>query len=113
MVAMKDIEFVRKCIDEDIHKFYIWRKWVNLRKEVLRMDKHECQECKRRGKYTRADTVHHVNHVKNYPELALSIWFIDSKGNKKRNLESVCRECHTHLHPELLLVKEPLTIERW
>lgn len=84
-----------------------------MRREVLRMDHGECQLCKQRKIYSKATTVHHVNYLKKFPELALSIWF-EWKGTKKRNLISLCRDCHEEVHgyrkPEK---EEPITEERW
>ena len=59
-----EIAFVKKCIRENIHRFYTWGKWKALREQVLKLDKYECQLCKKRGKYTKATTVHHVNYVR-------------------------------------------------
>ena len=66
-----EIAFVKKCIRENIHRFYTWGKWKALREQVLKLDKYECQLCKKRGKYTKATTVHHVNYVKKHPDKAL------------------------------------------
>lgn len=109
-----DIDFIKKAIDKDIHTFYIWNKWKKVRAEVLSMDKYECQLCKSRGKYTRATTVHHVNYVKKHPELALEIWYM-WRGEKKRNLISLCHDCHEEVHGfrREKYYKEPLTEERW
>lgn len=112
-MTQDDIEYVKMCIDRDIHKFYIWHKWKSLRMKVLRLDKNECQICKRRGKYTKANTVHHVNYVKTHPELALELWY-EWNGIKRRNLISLCHDCHEEVHdyrrPEN---QKPLTQERW
>lgn len=101
----------------DVHSFYCSSQWVRLSHEVLDMDKHECQICKQRGRYRRADLVHHVNHVKDAPERALDIWYTDADGNRQRNLISVCKDCHeTVCHPERMRKCSggaPLTIERW
>lgn len=101
----------------DVHLFYCSSQWVRLSHEVLDMDKHECQICKQRGRYRRADLVHHVNHVKNAPEKALDIWYTDADGNRQRNLISVCKDCHeTACHPERMRrckSAPPLTRERW
>lgn len=108
-----DIAYVQKCIREDIHRFYTWEKWKALRQQVLKLDKYECQICKQRGKYTKATTVHHVNYVKKHPELSLEIWY-EYHGKKKRNLLSLCHDCHEEVHgyrrPE---GRKPLTEERW
>ena len=103
----------------DVHPFYVTPEWRGLSADVLREDRHECQLCKARGKYRRAKMVHHVNHVKRRPDLALSWFFIDQDGQKKRNLISVCKNCHeTVCHPERLARKrrKPLSFsneERW
>lgn len=49
-----------------------------------------CKRCKRYGKHTPAQIVHHIKHVDKFPELA----FEDS------NLESLCIACHNAMHPE-------------
>lgn len=108
-----DIDYVNKCIAEDIHRFYVWGKWKALRSEVLAEDKGECQRCKAAGTYQRATTVHHVNYVKKHPDLALETWYT-WQGKKKRNLISLCHDCHEAVHgyrkPK---EKKPLTQERW
>lgn len=101
----------------DVHPFYCSSQWVRLSHKVLDMDKHECQLCKERGRYRRAELVHHVNHVRRAPKLALDIWYTDADGNRQRNLISVCKDCHeTVCHPERLRKCSsgaPLTLERW
>ena len=42
--------------------FYVSYDWKKKRREVLAMDKYECQVCKARGRYNRATMVHHVKH---------------------------------------------------
>lgn len=101
----------------DVHPFYCSSQWVRLSHKVLDMDKHECQLCKERGRYRRAELVHHVNHVRRAPKMALDIWYTDVDGNQQRNLISVCKDCHeTVCHPERLRKCSggaPLTRERW
>ena len=101
----------------DVHPFYCCTQWVQLSHRVMEMDKYECQICKERGRYRRAELVHHVNHVKDAPDKALDIWYKDADGNDQRNLISVCKDCHeTVCHPERLRrykSKAPLTRERW
>lgn len=93
--------------------FYVSWDWKKLRRKILAIDKHECQHCKARGRYKRADTVHHVKEKDKYPELALSEFYIDDNGKEQRNLISLCRECHEKVHGYRHEVKEPLTPERW
>lgn len=112
-MVQEQLEYIKKCIEEDVHKFYVWGPWKKVRKEVLKLDHGECWLCKQKGIYRRATTVHHVNHLKKHPELALSIWY-EWKGKKKRNLISLCRECHEEVHGyRKSKQEEPLTEERW
>lgn len=94
------------------HEFYSWPEWRRLRREVLAADNCECQECKRRGVYSRASIVHHVQHLRDRPDLALSVY-----DGGKRQLEAVCKRCHEALHPEsqrqYMPTAPPLTAERW
>lgn len=101
----------------DVHPFYVTAEWRALSAEILKQDRYECQICKAKGRYRRADLVHHVNHVKRRPELALDIYYTNDEGERKRNLISVCKSCHeTVCHPERM--RRPsapyfTTEERW
>lgn len=112
-MTQEQIDYVKKCIREDIHRFYVWGPWKKVRREVLQMDHGECQRCKAKKIYTKATTVHHVNYVKKHPDMALEIWY-EWNGVRKRNLVSLCHDCHEAVHgyrkPEK---KETLTEERW
>jgi 5-methylcytosine-specific restriction endonuclease McrA len=113
-VTQDDIMYVVWCIKNDMHRFYTWKKWIKIRTAVLLTDKYECQDCKKQGRYTRATTVHHVNHVKAHPELALEINYIDVEGNEKRNLVSLCFDCHEKRHGyRKHNYHAPITEERW
>jgi len=57
---------------------------------VLVRDHYLCQSCKRNGRLTVANTVHHIKELKNHPELALDM----------DNLETICPTCHNREHPE-------------
>jgi 5-methylcytosine-specific restriction endonuclease McrA len=111
------LEFVILCIKENnTHAFYISGEWTDRREDVLDDDKYECQQCKKRGKYKRATMVHHVKHLKDHPELALSLFYIDEHGKLQRQLISLCNTCHEEEHPERRRSqknKKPLTPERW
>lgn len=74
----------------NLDDFYNSTKWKKKRKAILARDGYLCQICKRYGRRTPAEIVHHIKHLDEYPELAL-----DSK-----NLISVCSKCHNKLHPE-------------
>lgn len=94
--------------------FYSWRDWRNLRAEVLRLDRNECQMCKARGRYRKGKIVHHVKHLQDRPDLALSIWDPDTG---ERQLVTVCKDCHEAEHPESMRQYQPkappITAERW
>ena len=96
--------------------FYVSYDWKKKRREVLAMDRNECQECKARGRYSRATMVHHVKHLCDRPDLALCVWDVQPDGTKQRQLVALCDECHAEQHPEQLKqykAKKPLTKERW
>ena len=101
----------------DTHPFYVSQPWRLLQPEVLKMDNYECQLCKAKGRYRRGVIAHHVNHVKRRPELALSIWFEDTDGQRKRNIVTVCDGCHKQEHPEQMRRAKRVpgfqTEERW
>lgn len=95
--------------------FYDWTEWVRTRAQVLSLDQKECQICKQYGRYRKAVIVHHVRHLKDRPDLALSVVDPDTG---ERQLISLCRACHEAQHPERGLKKyptpaAPLTEERW
>lgn len=99
----------------NIDPFYKSKYWQRLRKEVLKEQKEECQECLKLGKVTKANTVHHVQFVDKYPELALSKYYT-YKGKQYRNLICVCPDCHNKLHPEKQKNKNKtkfINEERW
>lgn len=91
-------------------QFYKSRYWKIMRESVLRHDHYECQRCKAEGRYTRATTVHHVKHLKDRPDLALSMFDGD-----ERQLVSLCESCHNKEHPEKMKYskKPPLNEEKW
>lgn len=94
--------------------FYSWRRWRRLREDVRRLDNNECQLCKAQGRYRRGSIVHHVKHLTDRPDLALSIWDPDTG---ERQLVTVCKACHEALHPESMKQFSPpvapITAERW
>lgn len=97
--------------NNDLSGFYKSAKWERLRKEVLIEHKYECQQCKTRGFYKKANTVHHVQYVKRHPELALSKTY-EYKGKEYKNLIPLCHDCHEEVHG-YRRKKESLTEERW
>ena len=115
-MTKSDTAFVERCLATDAHQFYAWPKWEHKRLEVLKLDKFECQMCKTKyHRYRKANTVHHVNHLKARPDLALETWYRDPATHEdKRNLISLCHDCHEEVHG--FRRKDggvPLTEERW
>lgn len=92
--------------------FYTWPEWKSLRLNVLDLDHYECQLCKAKGRFHPARIVHHARHLRDRPDLALTVW-VDGE----RQLVSVCKRCHEEQHPEsqrqFLPAYPPLTLERW
>ena len=94
--------------------FYSWQSWRRVRDYVRRLDHYECQRCKARGRYRHGDIVHHVKHLRERPDLALSVFDPDTG---ERQLLTVCKQCHEEEHPEALVIcapkAPPVTEERW
>jgi 5-methylcytosine-specific restriction endonuclease McrA len=85
-----------------IEQFYQTQDWKELRAAVLDYYHHECQECLKKGIYSKADCVHHVNEVRQNPALALSRWYTDPKtGKNQPNLVPLCNQCHNNVHDKL------------
>ena len=107
-------KWISKLIAEDrLHEFYVSRYWRRLRKEILAEHKHECQDCKAKGFYTKANHVHHNQFVRKHPRLALSKTYT-FKGKEYINLIPLCHDCHEQRHGYRQKGKEePLTKERW
>ena len=82
-------------------RFYKTYEWIQMRDRILARDHYACVECRKGGRYTRADTVHHIRHLRDAPELALT----------PENLESVCRDCHARIHDARK--REFVNRERW
>lgn len=99
--------------DGQKHRFYDWPEWGQTRADVLAMDNTECVRCRQTYRRFRpAVLVHHVKHLEDRPDLALSIW-----DGEERQLVSLCRQCHEEVHPERSFrprhTAPPLTAERW
>lgn len=92
--------WIARLIKENrIEEFYHSGAWRKLSKFVrYKLDHNECQICKEHGKYKKADSAHHRMEIKKYPQLALSIWYIDEHGERKRNIIAICEECHAKEH---------------
>ena len=115
------IAFINECrTTNKMWRFYKCKEWLQLRQEVLEDEHYECINCRDKyGVITRATTVHHVNHVLNRPDLALSRYYIDDEGNEQLNLMPLCGRCHNEVHPEKAnKIKsynkhKPLNDEKW
>ena len=106
--------WISKLITENrLHDFYISRQWKKLRKEILEEYHYECQDCKSKGFYTKANHVHHVQYVRKHPRYALSKTYT-FKGKEYVNLVPLCHDCHERRHGYRKKEdKKPLTEERW
>lgn len=86
--------------------FYKSIEWIKKRRDILKRDNNECQKCKSNGGYHKAECVHHIKHLKDFPELALT----------DENLTSLCYACHNIEHPEKLHINSKpkyINRERW
>ena len=88
-------------------KFYKSKEWRKKRLEILDNHNGECQKCKGKGKYNKANCVHHILQLNNRIDLALT----------DGNLISLCNACHNEEHPEKLKQFEAkekfMNEERW
>ena len=112
-------DWIRQLIKDDrIVAFYKSQEWTALRAEVLHEQHYECQRCLERGRYTRAEMVHHVNEVRKVPRLALSKHYIDEYGVEQKNLLALCNTCHEIIHDRANTFgskreKRFTNVERW
>lgn len=88
MNVIRTADIIKLIQEDNLMKFYKGRDWMELRQTALIRDNHECQKCKERGKYRKADCVHHIKEVKDYPWLALIL----------DNLMCLCNSCHNAEH---------------
>jgi len=63
-------------------------EWKNWRKKIFKQDNYTCQGCDIRGGYLEP---HHLFSKAKHPELCFEEW----------NGQTLCKDCHTHLHNEL------------
>lgn len=114
---MKMAKWIRQLIrDGKVEQFYQTKEWKELRLEVLEEHYYECQECIKFGRYTRATCVHHVNELKDRPDLALSRYYVDHAGVRHKQLLPLCNKCHNIVHDKLRSFVEGkrfTNIERW
>lgn len=115
MIFLRTVAELQHYIDAgQADNFYKWAVWKKLRNDVLQLDNYECQNCKKKGKYKKAVVVHHVQHLKDRPDLALQIYY-----HGERQLVSLCKACHEAEHPERIEKyrwkdkRKEVTAERW
>lgn len=100
-------QLVKLIQSNNLMKFYKSKEWLLLRKEALMRDNYECQMCKAKGKYKRAENVHHMKEIKTHPELALTL----------DNLQCLCVRCHNEVHDRLDKIEKRkpkfMNEERW
>ena len=108
--------------DKEVKQFYNSKKWELKRMSIIKRDCYECQDCRERlrnaavkgiqlkgedRKIRRAEQVHHIKELKEYPELGL----------EDDNLISLCIQCHNirhGRHPKRFTKrKKRLTEEMW
>lgn len=112
----------------ELWRFYKTPEWIRLKAQVLMDNHYECRICRDKGLVTRYDlgedgkrrrlsTVHHINEVRQHPELALERYYTDSSGQRRENLIPVCKQCHNALHNRTFQGKvnkgKFTTPERW
>lgn len=68
--------------------FYKSSRWLSLRERVFRRDGYQCAECRRYGRHTQADMVHHAIPREDFPEIQYEAW----------NCISLCNACHERMH---------------
>lgn len=110
-------QWIREQIQQGTeYKFYKTQEWQELRARILEKHHNECQDCLKVGKYTEAKNVHHVNELKDRPDLALNEYYIDSStGERKKNLVPLCVYCHNVRHKRVCRSEHrpQLNEERW
>ena len=120
MTKQELINWITELTDKDeIWKFYKCREWVELKNKVLQECHYECQMCRSKGKIKKAQTVHHLHYVKDYPQYALSQYILDEDNKRVNNLMALCNSCHNHVHYDDKIGKknnankEDISPERW
>lgn len=94
--------YIKRLIKADnVEQFYQTDEWKELRQDVLEFFHFECQECLKKGDYTKADCVHHVNEVRVRPDLALSKTYVDPHGKQQYQLVPLCNACHSLVHDKV------------
>lgn len=77
--------------NQESKAFYKSAAWRKAREMALKRDNYLCQSCLSNKKIQRAEVVHHIQELVDYPELATTL----------DNLISWCNSCHTVHHKSL------------
>lgn len=103
-----------------LYRFYKTPEFRQLRESVLSAAHHECEDCRAKtpAVISLATEVHHDRPVREFPELALSLYWIDQHGMKHKQLWALCADCHNRRHGRFghgsgVPEPKPLTPERW
>ncbi len=113
---------MEKMTDKEAKQFYDSAAWKQKRLDILKRDHFECQDCRAKleaavkegrwlpekdKKIAKAQQVHHIQELREHPELALD----------DDNLVSLCIPCHNLRHgrtPKKFKRKKKLASEeRW
>lgn len=78
----------RTIRDDKATRFYRSKEWIKTRQMRLIMDSHLCRDCLKEKIITKADTVHHIEELKDN-------W---DKRCDLENLISLCNSCHNKRH---------------
>lgn len=70
--------------DKQAAEFYKSTAWKKVRAQAMARAHYLCQDCLKRGVINKAEMVHHIKPLREFPELALDI----------NNLKPLCYKCH-------------------
>lgn len=95
------------------NKIYKTGRWKKIREDVFKLDHYECVRCNKtffdkegEKKCVKPYLVHHMYPAKDFPQYQYSIWV-----NGKRNLVSLCFNCHEIVEGRIHNPKEHFTNE--
>lgn len=82
-------QYLAKKVKEKDDGFYSSKRWIKLRKQVLKRDNHMCQRCMIKFDLIETEHLqaHHIKSREHYPELEMDI----------NNIICVCRTCNLQL----------------
>lgn len=110
-------EIAAMIVADNLAPFYNSRAWRRLSHDVILKNNNECYLCRKAGKVIPAEITHHVNELKQRPDLAYSREYIDKEGKVQKNLLPLCWHCHEKIHHRGLYAEPSKqkfsTPERW